>query len=68
MRMDWFKGNGLGQATAAAGTAITRLLPPEPSGRTRLTRLVYTAGVTAHTLTGCRPIGRTSASAAGASG
>lgn len=68
MRMDWFAGNGLGKLTAAANTAIRRLLPPAPNGRTRLTKIVYTNGVTAHLLTVCRALGRTSFTADGAAG
>jgi hypothetical protein len=68
MRADWFNGNGLGQITAAAGTRIRRLLPPAPNGRLRLVRFIYTNSTTAHTLTAARPIGRSTATAAAASG
>ncbi len=68
MRTDFAFGNGEGILTAAAGTPIRRLLPPVPNGTTRLMRLAYAAGLTAHTLTALRPIGRTSFTAAAAAG
>jgi len=59
-----FGGNGVGGVTAAAGTRFRFLIPPRLRGYTRVSKLVYTAGATAHTVTACRPIGKTTASAA----
>jgi hypothetical protein len=42
-----------GASTAGAGTPITQLIPPSPnasSAKTRLTKVVYTSGTTAHDL------------------
>lgn len=61
-------GNGIGKNTASAGTRIKVLIPPDTRGYTRITKIVYTAQATAHTLTIARPIGRTTASAYAASG
>lgn len=58
-----FSGNGAGNLTATAGTAIRYLMPPHTQGRTRVSKCVYTAAGTAHTLTFLRPIGRTTAAA-----
>lgn len=66
--MNSFGGNGVGGLTASAGTRIRFLIPPRVRGITRISKWVYTAGVTAHTLTAARPIGRTTASAAAAAG
>src|SRR5690348_16349916 len=61
-----FGGNGYGKVTANAGTVIQFLIPPRTDGVTRLTRVDYTPGNTAHTLTILRPIGRVTATAGGA--
>src|SRR5262245_19183943 len=66
--MNAFGGNGVGNLTAAAGTAIRYLIQPHPQGFTRVTKTVYTAQGTAHTLTFLRPIDRTTASAGAALG
>lgn len=50
-------GGGFGKLTQTAGTVISRLIPPKSGNITRLTKLVYTADTTAHTVTVCRPIG-----------
>lgn len=63
-----YGGNGAGNLTQAAGTVISFLIPPHLSGFTRISKVVYTAGTTAHTLKFCRPIGKTTASAAAAAG
>ncbi len=63
-----FGGNGDGGKTAAFGTAIQYLIPPHASGRTRITKLVYTSAGTAHTLTLLRPLGRTVIGAIAAAG
>lgn len=64
--MNSFGGNGVGGLTAAAGTRIRFLIPPVVRGYTRITKLVYTAGATAHTLTVPRPIGKTTANGSAA--
>ena len=61
-----FGGNGQGTKTATAGTKIRYLMQPNINGYTRVTKIVYTAAGTAHTLTLLRPIGRSTASAAAA--
>lgn len=66
--MNSFSGNGIGNKTAAAGTAITFLIPPHQLGFTRITKLVQTTGNTTHNLTHLRPIGKTQAYAASAAG
>lgn len=66
--MNNFGGNGFGSQTQTAGTRIRQLIPPRQRGIARITRVVYTAAGTAHTLTFARPIGRTTASVAAASG
>lgn len=63
-----FSGNGIGKTTAAAGTAIVVLVPPDLQGKTRIAKLVYTAAGTAHLLSILRPLGRAKTSAAAASG
>lgn len=63
-----FGGNGQGTRTAAAGTRIRYLMQPNTQGRLRVSKAVYTAQGTAHTLTFLRPIGRTTASSAAAAG
>ncbi len=66
--MDGFSGNGYGGLTQAFGTRIRFVVPPKARGFTRVTKLVYTAGGTAHTLTVARPIGATTANGSAASG
>lgn len=66
--MNGFGGNGFGKKTANAGTAINRLVPPKPQNFTRVSKIVATAGVTAHTVTALRPLGRTKTSAVAAAG
>ena len=66
--MNAFGGNGTGNLTATAGNAIRYLIQPHSQGFTRVTKNVYTAQGTAHTLTFLRPIGRTTASAGASSG
>lgn len=62
-------GNSLGRgATVAADTVINRLVPPRAGMLTRVGKVVVTAAGTAHALTALRKIGRTTASAAFASG
>lgn len=63
-----FGGNGVGRLTQSAGTRIRVLVPPDPRGRTRITKVTYTAQGTGHTLTFARPIGRTTTTSAAASG
>src|SRR5581483_1491783 len=54
---------GYGKLTQSAGTVITRLIEPRAGAFTHLSRLVYTAGTTAHTLTVMRCLNRTTLSA-----
>lgn len=63
-----FGGNGSGGFTQTAGTVIRYLVPPDSRGFTRITKLVYTCGSTAHTVTCLRPLGKTTVAAAAASG
>lgn len=63
-----FSGNGVPSQTQTAGTLIVQLIPPHREGVTRITKAVYTAAATAHTMTIARAIGRTTASSAAASG
>lgn len=63
-----YGGNGRGKKTQAAGTTIEVLVPPHVSGVTHITKIVYTAAGTAHTITVMRPVGRTTASAAASTG
>lgn len=53
-----FGGNGFGSVTAAAGTAITRMIPPRRNAFTRLMKTAYTAAATAHNLVAMRSLGR----------
>jgi hypothetical protein len=65
--MNAFAGDGDLNITAAAGTKIRYLVPPNQFGVTRLTKWDYTTGGTAHVVTVLRPIGKTAAgSTAGA--
>ncbi len=64
--MNAFGGNGSGSQTQTAGTRIRQLIPPRPRTLARITKLVYTAAGTAHTLTVARPINKTTASLAAA--
>lgn len=59
-------GNGTGGLTQPFGTRIRFLIPPRPRGYTRISKLVYTAQGTAHTVTCARPIGDTTAAGAAA--
>lgn len=61
-----FGGNGDGGKTQTAGTVIQYLIPPDPRGYTRVTKLTYTDTGTAHTLTFLRPIGKTTVASAAA--
>lgn len=61
-------GNSFGLKSVAFGTKINQLVQPMRRFLTRISKLVATAAGTAHTLTVLRPIGRTTASAAFASG
>lgn len=53
--------------TATAGTPITALFPPRRGAFTRLIKMLYLAGATAHTLTVLKCLGKTTLSAAAAS-
>lgn len=66
--MNSFSGNGTGNKTAAANTAITFLIPPHRIGYTRVSKAVYTAGNTVHNLTFLRHLGKSQAYAASAAG
>lgn len=66
--MNAYGGNGIGRTTATAGTRIRVLVPPDPNGYTRLTKVTYTAQGTAHTLTVARPLGKTTLTAYAAPG
>lgn len=61
-----FGGNSLGRVTQSSGTVINRLVPPRRGAFTRVTKIVYTAAATAHTLTAMRSLGTTTLSAAAA--
>lgn len=61
-------GNGFGRVTQSFGTKIRCLLPPNGAYRTRLSKLVYTAGGTEHTITVFRSLGTTTITTAAASG
>jgi len=61
-----YGGDGYFGYTKAAGTRIQFLVAPLVLAILRLTRLVYTAAGTSHTLTILRPIGRTVANATAA--
>jgi hypothetical protein len=50
-------GGGFGTLTQAFGTVISRLVPPRSGAFTRITKVVYTAAGTAHTITVMRHIG-----------
>lgn len=66
-----YGGNGLGQRTVAFGTTIDALVPPSPTGRqgyTRITKIVYTAAGTAHTITLLRSLGTTTVASTAAAG
>lgn len=60
------QGFGFSNLTATAGTAITALLPPRARAFTRLTKLLYRCGATAHTVTVLKTLGSTTLSAAAA--
>jgi hypothetical protein len=58
-------GFGLGSVTASAGTAFTAVVPPGGAReKARITKFVYTAGNTAHSVNVLKCQGKTSASAA----
>lgn len=59
-----FGGKTAGRATANANTVIKVLLQPKGGGIGRVSTLGYTTGNTAHTITGMRPLGRTTAASA----
>lgn len=64
---------GFGKLTQSAGTAIVRTANPvggtsRRNLKTRINKIVYTAGATAHTLTIMRELGTTTLSSAAASG
>ena len=61
-----FGGNTLGKKTQTAGTVINRLVPGRKNAITRITKIVYTAAATAHTITVMRVLGSTTLSAAAA--
>lgn len=63
-----FGGNGEGNLTAVAGTAIEAVLPANREGVTRLIKLTYANGATAHLLRAQRELGRTTAATLAASG
>ena len=50
-------GNGFGKNTVAFGTVINQVLPPRMGAITRLDKLAYLDGGTAHTITALRPLG-----------
>lgn len=60
----------VGGLTASAGTAIQALIPPHENRRyyTRIMGITYTSGGTAHTLAIMKALGKTSLTAAAASG
>lgn len=66
--MNSFSGNGTGGLTQTAATLIQYLIPPDRRGKTRISKVTYTDGGTAHTLTFLRPLGRTTVSAIAAAG
>jgi hypothetical protein len=68
--MLFYGHNGDGGKTAAAGTRIRYLIPPDPKrvGKTKVTLARYISAGTPHTLTFARPIGRTTVSAVAAAG
>lgn len=61
-------GNVRRRITQTAGTVINRLVPPKLGMLTVVSSLVYNCSTTAHTLTILKPIGKTTFTAAGASG
>ncbi len=61
-------GGSVGKATASAGTVINLLVPPRLGAYSRITGYCYNCGTTGHTLTVLREQGRTTLSAAAASG
>lgn len=65
-----YGGRSYGKSTATAGTVFTRLVEPHAgmNAITRLLKAIYTAGVTAHTLTAMRPLNATTTSAAASAG
>lgn len=63
-----YGGNGKGKKTQTAGTTIEVLVPPRLRSYTRITRLVYTAQGTAHTITVMRPLATTTVASAASTG
>lgn len=62
-----FKGGFFrGYHTETAGTVITEVIPPKLRAKSRITRLVYEAGTTAHTPRILMPLARTTLTAAAA--
>lgn len=53
-----------GGLTASSGTAITCLIPPHPRGYSRLTRVQYRPGATAHALVFMKAFGSTTVTTA----
>lgn len=58
----------LSNLTSPAGSPITALVPPRLAAFTRLTRVVYRCGATAHMLTALKSLWQTTLSALAASG
>ena len=58
----------IGKKTEAAGTVITKLIPPRANAFTRLTWLEVLTGAMAHTMTIMRPLNKTTLSAVAAGG
>lgn len=50
---------GAGRKTAAAGTAITQLIPPKRGAKSLLDKISVATGTTAHVLTALQALGRT---------
>lgn len=63
-----FGGNTLGGKTAAGGTVIRHIVPPNARGFSRVSTLKATAAATAHALTAMRPIGETTVASTAAAG
>lgn len=58
----------IGYNTASAGTRIEVVVPPREDARTRIMKLAYRAGTTAHTVTLMKPLGRTTVASTAATG
>lgn len=59
-------GHHASNLTATAGTEITCLIPPKVRAYSRLTRVLYRCGSTAHTITAAKALASTTLSAAAA--